>query len=399
MTVEIQHSFDVLKTISQLPNDEAYTAPEVVNVMLDLLPEHVWSEPDFTWLDPAAKSGVFLREIAKRLMVGLTDWQPDETKRREHIYRNMLYGSATSQLSGEVARRTLYHSKDATGAGLLDDQLKDLIIRLDHPDGNIPFIDTEHEFIPGRRSCVRCGSAPDIERGPTRENYAYPFIHMTYPTEEMSEMKFDVIVGNPPYQLKGGGGGTNDSPIYQYFVERAVDMDPRYLVMITPSRWFTGGRGLDQFRERMVADRRLKHVVDNPKLFDVFPMVEIKGGVSYFLWDREHDDDCTVETRIDGELISKKTRDLRKGRGVLVRSNEAAPIVEKVIERGEPALEARISPDTPPSARSRVGLGQTRGRHQERRLDGRLQGVHPQGRRRTRSYPRCCTGPTGVHSA
>lgn len=338
---------DVLETISQLPNDDVFTPPGVANDILDLLPNHVWSEPNYTWLDPGTKSGVFLREAAKRLMSGLAAWEPHAGKRREHIYRNMLYGCATTQLTGEVARRSLYHSMDATGSGLKDEHLKNLIVRFGRPEGNIAFPQTDHEFIPGRRSCIHCGSAPDIERGPTRENYAHPFIHGTYPTEELSEMKFDVIVGNPPYQLKGGGGGTNDSPIYHYFVERAIDMDPRYVVMITPSRWFTGGRGLGEFRERMLADRRLKQIVDNPKLFDVFPGVEIKGGVSYFLWSRDHEGDCEFSTRIEGEFTSQTKRDLRDGQGVVVRDNVAAPIVEKVVQAKDGNISHRISPDTP----------------------------------------------------
>ena len=119
-------------------------------------------------------------------------------------------------------------------------------------------------------------------------------------------------------------------PVYQHFVDRAIELQPRYVAMITPSRWFTGGLGLDDFRERMIADRRLRTIVDNPKLFDCFPGVEIKGGVSYFLWDREYDGDCTFSTRIDGQIVSTATRDIRDGDGVLIRDNRAAEIVNLV---------------------------------------------------------------------
>ena len=110
----------------------------------------------------------------------------------------------------------------------------------------------------------------------------------------------------------------------------AISMNPRYLLMITPSRWFAGGKGLDEFRDKMIADRHLAKLVDNPKLFDCFPGVEIKGGVSYFLWDREHDGDCEFSTRIDGVILSTLVRDLRAGDGVLVRDNRAMSIVDKV---------------------------------------------------------------------
>ncbi|MCA1695112.1 MAG: Eco57I restriction-modification methylase domain-containing protein, partial [Actinobacteria bacterium] len=326
-----QHIPDILDCLAQLSNDQVPTPPTLVRAMLDLLPEHVWSEPDCKWLDPCCKSGGFLREIAARLLDGLSKWEPDFEKRRQHIYRNMLFGTSITEMTGIISRRSLYCSRDASGDFS--------IVHFDDEAGNLPFVYAKHEFIEGRTSCVRCGAAPDIERGERRENYAYSFIHGAYPTKEIADMQFDVVVGNPPYQLKGGGGGTNDSPVYHFFVERAIQMASRYVLMITPSRWFTGGRGLDDFRQRMLNDRRLARIVDNPKLFDCFPGVEIKGGVSYFLWDREHDSDCEFSTRVDGVVLSSQPRDLRHGRGALIRSNEAAPIVEKVLAAGEATWE------------------------------------------------------------
>jgi len=162
----------------------------------------------------------------------------------------------------------------------------------------------------------------------------------------MHDMEFDVIVGNPPYQI-GVEGNTRTKPIYQQFVLGAIALAPKYVVMITPSRWFTGGLGLDPFRRTMLSDRRLARVVDNPKLFDVFPQVEIKGGVSYFLWDRDHDGDCEFSTRIDGQITSTMRRDLREGRGVLVRSNQAGAIVSKVEALNETTIEPRVSSQKP----------------------------------------------------
>lgn len=343
------HVPDVLETLAQLPNDDVYTPPKVVAAMLDILPEHVWSEPSYTWLDPATKSGIYLREVLKRLMVGLADWEPDGEKRRAHILRNMLYGAATTQLNGEIARRTLYQTKNATGTEVKDPSLADLVVHFDDPDANIPFVETEHTLddlgkFKGSK-CELCGAPAALIRK-QRESFAYSFIHGTYPTKETHGMQFDVIVGNPPYQI-GVEGNTRTKPIYNLFVERAIAMNPRYLVMITPSRWFTGGLGLDQFRRRMLADRHLRIVVDNPRLFDVFPQAEIKGGVSYFLWDREYDGDCEFSTRIGGEMQSTLTRDLRKGKGVLVRSNEAERIIDKVLAKEEKSIERRVSSQKP----------------------------------------------------
>jgi len=327
------HVPDVLETLAQLPNDDVYTPPKVVAAMLDILPEHVWSEPDYRWLDPATKSGIYLREVFKRLMVGLAEWQPDGLKRREHILKSMIFGAATTQLNGEIARRTLYQTRDATGVEVKDPSLEDLVVHFDYPEGNVPYVETEHVLDKKQQFCTVCRAPAKLIRE-RRESFAYSFIHGTYPTKELAAMKFDVIVGNPPYQIgmdDGKGNRTaNITPLYNLFVEKAIAMNPRYLVMITPSRWFAGGKGLNEFRDRMIADRRLRVLVDNPKQYDVFPQAEIQGGVSYFLWDRDHDGDCEFATRLGGVTRDVATRDLRDGEGVVLRDNYAAAIVGKV---------------------------------------------------------------------
>lgn len=332
-----QHIPDILDCLAQLSNDEVPTPPKLARAMLDLLPSDVWSNPSYKWLDPSCKSGAILREAATRLLKGLADWQPDWNKRREHIFRHMLFGTAVTEMTGIISRRSVYCSRDASGPHS--------VVRFDDAAGNLPFIPTEHAFNHGR--CTVCGAPEGLERGANRENYAYAFIHGSYPTQEMQDMKFDVIVGNPPYQIgmqdADGNRTANILPLYQKFVEKAIELDPRYLVMITPSRWFTGGKGLDEFRDRMIADRHIRALVDNPKLFDCFPGVEIKGGVSFFLWDRKHNGDCTFSTRIDGNMISTATRDLRRGDGVVLRDNQAAAIVHKVADRGGEMLSSVVS--------------------------------------------------------
>lgn len=327
------HVPDVLETIAQLPNDDVYTPPKLVTAMLNILPAPVWSEPDYQWLDPATKSGIYLREVFKRLMMGLADWEPDGIKRREHILKNMLYGAATTRINGEIARRTLYQTKNATGTEVKDPALEDLLIHFESRDGNIPFVETEHTLDKKQRFCTICRAPAKLIRE-RRESFAYSFLHGTYPTKELGSMKFDVIVGNPPYQIgmdDGKGNRTaNITPLYNLFVEKAIAMNPRYIVMITPSRWFAGGKGLDEYRDKMINDRRLRVLVDNPKLYDVFPQAQVKGGVSYFLWDREHDGDCTFSVRIDGVVRDTAVRDLRAGQGVLLRDNFGASIVKKI---------------------------------------------------------------------
>lgn len=322
-----RHIPDILDVIAALSSDAIPTPPVLARALLDLLPSDVWSNPDLRWLDPATKSGSILREAARRLMAGLADWQPDPEARAEHILRNMLFGCAVTQVHGEMTRRSVYVSRDATN--------EHAVINFETADGNLPFVAAEHDYPTngkGRATgpCKVCGAPPRLERGDTRENYAYAFIHGAYPTEELKDMQFDVIVGNPPYQTSTSGHGAQASTIYHHFVRRAVDLEPKYVAMITPSRWFAGGFGLDDFRTEMINDRRLRSIIDNPKLFDCFPGVEIKGGVSYFLWDRDHDGDCEFSTRIDGTIVSTMKRDLRGGAGVIIRDNRAVAVVERV---------------------------------------------------------------------
>ncbi len=212
---ERQRVPDILECLAQLSSDEVPTPPKLADEMLDLLPAEVWRNPDYRWLDPCSKSGVFLREIAKRLLFdGLVEWEPDFDKRREHIFRNMIFGCGITELTGIISRRTVYYSRHAAG--------EHSVVKFDSNDGNIPFVRAEHDFKKGR--CRICGAPEDLERGEGRENYAYAFIHGAYPTEEMGDMKFDVIVGNPPYQIDSDGN-TRTKPIYQLFVEKAIEMD------------------------------------------------------------------------------------------------------------------------------------------------------------------------------
>ncbi len=340
---------DILEFLADLSNDEILTPPKAANAVLDLLPNEVWSNPDLRWLDPGCKSGVFLREAAKRLYggdrreghehTGLRDAFPDEKERREHIFKKMLHGMAVTQLMAMESRRTLYYSKDPTN--------KDYsVVRFgkSQPDGNISSRRMEHTYSGG--SCALCGSAEgSLDRGEGRENYAYEFIHLS--PEEVAEMKFDVVIGNPPYQLKSGGAGAQATPIYNLFVEQAFRLKPRYVSMIIPSRWFAGGMGLDAFRERMLASTHFRNLVDFPDAGDIFPGVQIKGGVCYFLWDVTYDGPCEVVTVQNGVPGAPAHRLLGAHGDIFIRFNEALSILEKVTSRGESNMEPMVSPSQP----------------------------------------------------
>ena len=305
-----------------------------------ILPAEVWGKPDYRWLDPFSKSGVFLREIATRLLEGLSGWEPDFAKRRDHIFRNMIFGTSITEMTGHISRRSLYYSHDASSPVS--------VVKFDSESATCRSSrrNTRSERTATQPTVTFAAAPRELERGEDRENHAYSFIHGAYPTKELSAMKFDVIVGNPPYQIDSDGN-TRTKPVYHHFVQRAIAMKPRYVLMITPSRWFTGGLGLDQYRESMINDRHIAKLVNNPKLFDCFPGVEIKGGVSYFLWDRNHNGDCEFSTRVDGVITSTLTRDLRHGKGVVIRSNAAEAIITKVEAKGEKSIAKRFSSQKP----------------------------------------------------
>lgn len=330
------HVPDILDCLAQLSNSAVPTPPKLAKAMLDILPDEVWSRPDYVWLDPFSKSGVFLREVATRLFDGLADWEPDFINRREHIFRHMLFGAAITEMTGIVSRRSIYCSADASGPHS--------VVRFDDPQGNLPFLPAEHDF-DGKGKCRLCGAPQELERGDSRENYAYAFTHGAYPTMEMANMKFDVIVGNPPYQV-GVEGNSRTRPVYHQFVDQAMRLNPKYVVMITPSRWFAGGLGLDDFRRNMLSAPHFRTLVDYPNAADCFPGVEIKGGVSYFLWDSNHSGPTEITTRRRGKPDSVATRDL-DAYDVLVRSNEAISILEKVLAFAEPTLDETVSAQKP----------------------------------------------------
>ncbi|RLB94562.1 MAG: restriction endonuclease [Deltaproteobacteria bacterium] len=327
---------DVLSCLANLSSDEVFTPPKMANTMLDLLPPAIWHDKNATFLDPVCKSGVFLREIAKRLDSGLQDEIPDRQVRINHIFTNQLFGLAITELTSLLSRRSVYCSKTANGKYSVCDVFNS-------PEGNIRFERIEHHWDNGR--CAFCGaSEANYERGQDLETHAYQFIHTDKP-EELYNMKFDVIIGNPPYQLSDGGFGRSASPIYHRFVQQAIKLNPRYLTMIIPSRWFGGGKGLNDFRSAMLNDDRIRNLVDFEDATECFPGVDIAGGICYFLWARDSHGPCEV-VNIHKGAKAVSTRALNEF-STFIRHSSAVPIIRKVQAKGEKTMNTIVSPSKP----------------------------------------------------
>jgi hypothetical protein len=329
---------DVLSCIANLSNDEVFTPPGFANKMLDTLAEawaadnkgaNIWADKRVKFLDPGSKSGVFLREITRRLTEGLEGEVPGLKKRVNHILTKQVFGIGTTLLTSLLARRSVYCTKDASGRHSITKSFKSR-------DGNIWFQRTKHSWVGGR--CRYCGvSQKTFDRGEDLETHAYAFTHTDDIKALIAElfggnMQFDVIIGNPPYQLNDGGFGNSAAPIYQDFVDQAKALDPRYLSLVIPARWYAGGKGLDEFRESMLTDDRLRSIHDYLSASDVFPGVGLKGGVCYFLWDRDNPGPCLVTTHFTDGTVSVASRQLlEEGVDVFIRFNEGLSILKKVV--------------------------------------------------------------------
>ena len=335
------YSPDILNCLANLSSDEVFTSPELANRMLDLLPQELFNSPKTRFLDPCSKSGVFLREITKRLLVGLEKQIPDLQQRIDHIMSKQVFGIACTDITAEMSRRTLYCTKQANGEYSVTTAFHDI-------QGNLKYERCYHTWNAQGR-CKHCGASQgEYLRADTRETYAYPFIHKPIKEIFHKVMQFDVIIGNPPYQMSDGGFGISAMPIYDKFITQAKKINPRYLVMIVPARWYAGGKGLDDFRDEMLNDNRLRIIHDYPQAFECFPGVQIKGGVCYFLWDRDNRGDCTIITHQNGEIGYPVKRPLlEKGSDVFIRYNEAISILHKVISLKEPSMADMVSSRQP----------------------------------------------------
>lgn len=342
--MQTNYNPDVLSCLANLSNDEVFTPPALANHILDLLPSELWQNPKAKFLDPVSKTGVFLREIAKRLMHGLETQIPDKQARINHILGKQLYGIAITDLTALLSRRSLYCSKTANSKYALCETFKDT-------QGNIRYQPMKHTWAStgsdSKGKCTYCGASQEVyDREDALETYAYNFIHTDKPYN-IFKMKFDVIIGNPPYQLSDGGAQMSASPIYHKFIQQAKKLNPKYLTMIVPARWYAGGKGLEDFRDEMLSDKRIKEIHDFHETSDVFPGLNIRGGVCYFLWDKDYNGDCKIINYNKGE-ISIDVRPLFEPKAkIFVRYNQAMSILKKVQKFNEESFYKFVSTQKP----------------------------------------------------
>ena len=316
-----KYSPDILNCLANLSSDEVFTSPELANHMLDLLPQELFQSPKTRFLDPCSKSGVFLREVVKRLLIGLEHQIPDLQERIDHVMTEQVFGIACTDLTAEMSRRTLYCSKQANGEYSVSTAFQD-------GQGNLLYERCHHTWNAQGR-CEHCGASKgEYLRTESRETYAYPFIHKSIKEIFNKDMQFDVIIGNPPYQLSDGGNRNSASPIYQLFVAQAKKLNPRYLIMIIPSRWYCGGRDLSDFRDSMLKDGHLKYLYDYKYSKDCFPGIRAGGGICYFLWDVGYKSNL-VTFEPNGEEASMRKK-LDYGLDFFIRDNMAISVLEKV---------------------------------------------------------------------
>lgn len=302
------HEEDIFDYIPPQRTNQIFTPRRVVEMMVDTLAEQdptIFTKRDVKFIDLYTKSGLYLTEIAKRLFEGLRAEIPDDEARLRWILENQVYGCAPSNIIYNIVRNYVY--------------------------SDYPGVD--------RGNLLELDLSEAAKAGEVKKNLAEKF---------GEDMKFDVIIGNPPYQESDGGHGASAVPVYHYFIREAINLDPRYVSMITPSRWFTGGRGLGSFREEMLNDTRIRILHDYDDASVLFPGVEIKGGVNYFLWNRDSKGKCEVNSHLaEGSVKTSDRYLLREGLDVFIRDNRQLLILQKVECKEEPQFYEIMSANDP----------------------------------------------------
>lgn len=304
---------DIFEWIPNQKTNQIFTPKKVVKMMIDQLEEHdpsLFTRTDSTFIDLYMKSGMYITEIVKKLFHNTRKHYNSKQECLKHILENQVYGLAPTPILQGITQAYIFG------------------------------FDEENEI--DRKNFVQHDLTPEAEQGNAKQKLQELF-------NLKENMKFDAVVGNPPYQENDGGGtGSSAIPIYHKFIKSAKTFNPNYLSMIIPARWFTGGRGLDEFRVEMLNDKRIREIHDFPNASDCFASVEIKGGVCYFLWDKDFNGKTKVFTYSNSKIISKSERFLlEKDAETFIRHNEVIPILHKIQKLNEKSFVNIISANDP----------------------------------------------------
>lgn len=332
---------------------EVFTAEREVNAMCDLV-KHETEKIESRFLEPACGDGNFLAVILERKLKTVTekyknnacDWKKYSLSALGSIYgvdilhdnifacRERLFNIWNEEYKNIFKKECDGETADFARTVLNLNIICGNILTMDSVSGqdgkeNKPLSFSEWSFSEGDKSIKH-------------KEYAMSDL------VDVCKMKFDVIIGNPPYQLNDGGNGASAKPIYHHFVEQAKKLNPKYLSMIIPARWYAGGKGLDFFRKTMINDHRISELHDFVRASDCFSGVEIKGGICYFLWERDYDGMCRVVTHKGDKIISEMKRYMaEKDSDTFIRYNDAVKILRKIKSYGEPTFNGLVSPRKP----------------------------------------------------
>ena len=292
---------DIFDYIPPQKTNQIFTPRPVVTKMLDLLEAEnpgIFEDPTKTFADLYVKSGLYLTEIAKRLFRGLEEVIPDEHARLAHIFENQLFGFAPTPIIFNIAKNFIFGFEGTEN------------------------LDTSHLY------------QLDLTTFAKGEKQLHDLPGGT-------PMKFDCIVGNPPYQEADSGGASSDSanPVYQNFVNLAIETEPNSFCLIMPSKWMIGGKAvLNSFREEMVEDKRILAIYDHEDSSEFFDGLHIDGGVCYLMWQRDFDNS---EVGVDYHYFTKDGEELNSRRSLksnfskyVIRDERPLSFIEKA-SKGE----------------------------------------------------------------
>lgn len=336
---------------------EVFTAEREVKAMCDLVKEET-EKFESRFLEPACGDGNFLVEIlSRKLQVLKTAYQNSINKYEENsiVVAGSLYGIELLLDNTLRCRERLFDLWNKDYTSLFQNNCKDDFRK------NIEYI-FQNNIICGNTltsKLVDCNqqdtnnpiifSEWTYEKNILSKKNNYPLEQLLEGTSLFSDfqMDFDVIIGNPPYQVNDCGNGKSASPIYQHFIELAKKLNPHYITMLIPSRWFAGGKNLDGFRKNMLEDNHISHLVDYENFRDVFSEIRLTGGACYFLRDRDYEGPCLVRNFSDS-TDSETFRSLNEF-DTFVRNNKSVKIIRKVREltKDLDTLDSRVFPRYP----------------------------------------------------